>query len=510
MNRISGREVAECGYRSTKARKPRKAPSKFGKADLRYWKDALFQQTYKQGEHLVECRDYSVRIMHKGRRAIFSLGTQNENTASGKAKEIYEFLKAMGWDATLAKYKEKGTGTYKKSATTVGEFFETVMVNSKARPKTFGGYCKAFRTIVAAICKIDGGHEKYDYVNGGHKRWIQKVDAVKLARITPEKVKLWRDDFIKRARGNPLKEKTAKISVNTTMRQAKSLFTEAMLENVQIELPDGLPFDGVKFEAHQDMKYKSRFDVGKIIRLAMEGDENNPPLSREQQKIFLLAVMAGLRRNEIDKIEWSAFLWEQSAIRIEETEYLKLKTKDSAGDVDLEQAIMDIFKGFHKEAKGTFVVESKVPPRMDTQYNHYRCQRDLKKVTKWLRAQGIEGNKPLHAQRKEFGSQLNKTFGIYAASRALRHSDIAVTAGHYLDVRKRATVGLSEYLPNATDEGEGENPAVEPTPSKAKRQAANAKAPEAEESNLVDAPEVSRKPNFFQKRAAASTRKRGR
>ncbi len=483
------------------------AARKYGKSDIRYWKEVIYFLTYKWRGKECTCPEYVVRLMHKGRREVFSLGTSNETNAATKAREIFTFLKGSGWDAALAKYKEKGT--YKKSATTVGEFFETVMVNSKARPKTFAGYCKAFRTIVAGICGIDGGKEKYDYVNGGHKLWLDKVNAVKLARITPEKVKLWRDEFIKRAKGNPVKESVAKISVNTTMRQAKSLFTEAMLENVEIELPDGLPFAGVKFEAHQDMKYKSRFDVAKIIRLAMEGDENTSPLSEEQQKIFLLAVMAGLRRNEIDKLEWSAFLWEQSVLRIEDTQYLKLKSHKSAGDVDLDQEIMAIFKAFHKKANGTFVIESSVLPRLGTNYNHYRCNKDLKKVTKWLRANGITGNKPLHVQRKEFGSQLNKNHGIYAASRALRHGDIAITAGHYLDVRKRATVGLSGFLPDSEPQGEAAAATAEPTTSNPKQTVANAKQSEpTEQSNLVSAPEAQRKPNFFRGRAAATPRKR--
>jgi hypothetical protein len=43
----------------------------------------------------------------------------------------------------------------------------------------------------------------------------------------------------------------------------------------------------------------------------------------------------------------------------------------------------------------------------------------------------VGGKRPLHALRKEFGSQICDKHGIYAASRALRHSDVGATALHF-------------------------------------------------------------------------------
>jgi hypothetical protein len=48
--------------------------------------------------------------------------------------------------------------------------------------------------------------------------------------------------------------------------------------------------------------------------------------------------------------------------------------------------------------------------------------------------------------RKEFGSQVCAKYGIYAASRMLRHADIRVTAEHYLDAKKRTPIGLGNLL----------------------------------------------------------------
>jgi integrase len=64
------------------------------------------------------------------------------------------------------------------------------------------------------------------------------------------------------------------------------------------------------------MKYRSRLDIGKIIEAANESLRSRDP---ECHAIFPLAVAAGLRRKEIDLLEWTSFLWEENMIRIQHT-----------------------------------------------------------------------------------------------------------------------------------------------------------------------------------------------
>jgi hypothetical protein len=45
----------------------------------------------------------------------------------------------------------------------------------------------------------------------------------------------------------------------------------------------------------------------------------------ERLKIFLLAVMAGLRRKEIDLLEWKSLRFAENVIRIEPTEFFHPK-----------------------------------------------------------------------------------------------------------------------------------------------------------------------------------------
>lgn len=174
--------------------------------------------------------------------------------------------------------------------------------------------------------------------------------------------------------------------------------------------------------------------------------EAQSELPAEQLKIFLLAIMAGLRRNEIDKLEWHAFRWNAGVIRIEATSFFRPKSDDSTGDVEVDPELLAAFRGFNARAKGNFVIESPVEARPTATYAHYRCQREFEALTKWLRGHGVTGNRPLHTLRKEYGSQICAKHGIYAASHALRHSDIAITSQHYLDRRRRATIEMGHLL----------------------------------------------------------------
>lgn len=417
---------------------PRQNAARHAKTDIRYWQRAVYLPTFFRRGEVRQTANWCVKIQHVGRREVFSLQTPNRAAAAARAREIYLSLQSGGWEATLAKFKPS-VPMAERTVTTVGEFVEEVKAKASGRGKTIESYCRALRTIVAAAFSIDGGPSKYDYRTGGRQRWLAQIHAVKLARLTPQKVQEWKIAFLRRAGEDPLKQRTARISVNSLMRQAKSLFAPDVLKFILSQIPAS-PFNGVRFEPKQSMRYRSSFDLEALIRGAFD------ELTEEQLKIFLLAVMAGLRRNEIDKLEWSAFRWQDATIRIETTAVLQPKTQNSTGDVEVDPELIKIFRTFSRSAHGSFVVESVVPVRLGVTYSHYRCQSVFEAVTKWLRRNGVVGKRPLHTLRKEYGSQICARHGIYAASHALRHGDISITSQHYLDSRRRVTVGLGSLI----------------------------------------------------------------
>jgi integrase len=409
-----------------------------GKTDVRYWREAVFQPSYTRNGSRRKLDQYAVKLQFAGRREAFPLATANREIAAQKAKEIYLYLRSHDWDETLLRFKPKSRWS-SSAATTVGEFLKQVQSVWSGKAKTVGDYIRAFRTIVSDVFEVDGGTSKFDYRTGGREAWLQKVDRIKLRDITPDKIQKWKVEFLKRAGSNPAKRRSASISVSSLLRQAKSLFAPGILKFVKLDISSS-PFEGVQFEPRQSMRYQSSFDLEKLIHDAQE------ELPREQFKIFLLAIMAGLRRNEIDKLEWSAFDWTRRVISIKATAYFSPKSEDSTGDVEVDPEVMELFRGYQATASGHFVIESPVLPRPDAAYSHYRCQREFEALSTWLHAHGVDGNRPLHTLRKEYGSQVCAKHGIFAASRALRHADIAITSQHYLDKRQSATVGLGGLL----------------------------------------------------------------
>ncbi len=418
------------------------AKQRFSKSDARYWQDVIIKPTYSRGGEKLRIEEWAARIQWRGRRELFNLRTSNKAAAAAKARDIYAMLVGAGWDVTLAKFKPE---MERRAVSTVGNFVNELRAHWSGKPKTFGDYSRSFRTILSQIFGIEGGKEKFDYVNGGRNAWAARIDGIKLADVTPDKVNKWRIAFVKKAGNNPVKQRRSRITCNSLMRQAKSLFSPDLLAHVVIHKPEKLPFDGVVFYERESMRYHSTVNIEALIGDAMRD------LPQEQQKIFLLATMAGLRRNEIDKLPWSAFRWNEGVIRIEATEYFSPKTSDSAGDVPIDAELVALFRGWHAKATGPFVIEAEGEPLSGTSYTHYRAHRHFDALTEWLRANGVEAFKPLHELRKECGSQICAKHGIHAASRLLRHTDISLTAAHYADQTRRVTFGMGDLLQTAGD-----------------------------------------------------------
>jgi integrase len=290
---------------------------------------------------------------------------------------------------------------------------------------------------------------KFDKVNGGRLQWIGAIETVRLAKITPEAVERWKRAFLAAAKPDPISQRSARVSVNSYLRRAKCLFAKESLARLDITLPDPLPFAGVTFEKRPSLKYHSNFDVRLLVamaqtELALQTDKV------ELFKIFVLAAMCGLRRREIDLLPWSAFRWDEGILRIEATEFFRPKTEDSSSDIRLEPEVLQLFRGYHARAKTQFVIESGYDPNPGAAYSHYRCVQLFRELCTWLRVHGVKTIRPLHTLRKEFGSLINRAHGIHAASRALRHSSIGITADVYIDSRVHVSSGLGALL--ATDQ----------------------------------------------------------
>ena len=205
-----------------------------------------------------------MQIQHAGRREKFSLRTPVKAAAAARARETYQTLIVKGWDEALREWKPQSV-PLSRDASTIGDFLAELKEKADLKPKTLEGYSVALRKIVSDAFKIDGGKDKFDYRSGGRQRWLERVHAIKLAALTPDVVQKWKRAFLARAGDDPIRTRAAKISVNSFLRRAKSLFAPDATKHLShVQLPSPLPFERVSFEPRQSMRYRSTIDVEKL------------------------------------------------------------------------------------------------------------------------------------------------------------------------------------------------------------------------------------------------------
>lgn len=393
---------------------------------------------------------FYAKIQFQGRREAFPLKTNSQDQAAEAAKRIYLMLVAKGWEEPIDLFKPGKAASKAEAAAAivrVGTLIEAALNRHDIGRRTVSDYCRAFRLIVSQVLEL--GTPVRDLSRGERQSRQKRIDDTLLSKICAKDVEQWRQRSLAAAslRG-PVALRHAKNTLNSTLRMARSLFSPKFLRHLDVGPDFTSPFMGVGFEPRQSMRYHSHTDLDSLVNAALrgDGDRDLEALPPPQLKAFLLAGLAGLRRNEIDKLEWSSFRWDENVIHLKATEYFQPKTEESLGDVDVDCELMATFREFQKSSTSNFVIESLVPPRFNTGYAHYRCAAVFNGLAAWLKKAGLSGRTPLHTLRKEFGSLMCSKFGIYAASRALRHRDIYITSQHYVDTKKRLPPGLSNAL----------------------------------------------------------------
>ena len=429
------REMSENSDSDTFAKGTKKA---IGKADARYW--------LQPGKLLSDSRwsgAYSCKIQVGGSRESFPLRTTNKNAAASKAAKIYGDVVALGWDAAIAKHKPEAVKAVK--AATVGALIEAATRLSPARPESLETYAKALRRITAAVIGLESG-KKYDCKRGS-REWRAKVEAVSLAQLTPARVMAWRNAFLKAAQ-TPEERNHAIITVNSLIRNSKALLSKKVLPFLrdEVTLPAELWFQGITNEKEPSLRYKSKVDAAALMATARDELADAQP---EAFKLLLLTLVCGLRRSEADALLWSQFDFENGTVTIEDTDFMRLKSRDSAGVIGLDAELVAMLRGYHARATGAFVLETPKLGRVTItklKARGYRCEATQRVLIDWLRKNGVPGLRPIHTMRKEIGSIIASRDGIFKASRYLRHSDIGITSKLYADVKTPVSAGLGALL----------------------------------------------------------------
>lgn len=415
-----------------------KRPTAIGKSDARYW-----LQTGKLYSDARCAGALFCKIQVGGRRESFPLRTTNRAAAAAKAAKIYGDVSALGWEAAIAKHKPETVKAVK--AATVGVLIETATRLSPARPESLETYSKALRRITAAVIGLESGR-KFDCKRGS-REWRARVEAVSLAELTPARVMAWRNGFLKAAQ-TPEERNHAIITVNSLIRNSKALLSKKVLPILtkEVTLPSELWFQGITNEKEPGLRYKSKLDAAALMATARDELADAQP---EAFKLLLLTLVCGLRRSEADALLWSQFDFETGTLTIEDTDFMRLKSRDSAGVIGLDAELVAMLRGYHARATGAFVLETPKAARVsirELKARGYRCEATQKVLIDWLRKNGVPGLRPIHTMRKEIGSIIASRDGIFKASRYLRHSDIGITSKLYADVKTPVSAGLGALL----------------------------------------------------------------
>jgi len=412
------------------------------KTDVRYWQQPRKLLKWKGSAN------YSIWLQFKGQRISLSTRTPNRNSAAKIAAGMYQDLTSLGAEATIAKHRGL---TPSDEIATVGKWITEARKVSEANESTFTSYGRALRLIAGGIIELKKDSKRFGPKKGGSTKYRATIDALSLSTLEPGAIQKWRLSYVKKAK-NPAAERSAMTSCNSMVRQARSLFAGKVIKFLpELKLPDPLPFAGVEFFPRQNAKYISKIDPKEILQKA------KVELSKEKPSVFLallLSLGAGLRRHEIDSLCWPQVDTVKKVIRVEVTEVASLKTQDSRGEVEIDDNLAIVLQGFKALAKGKgYVIQAEGTGGVKKWGQHYRADIPFSELIAWLRNHEQDGKKPLenvrkpiHELRKELGALITSEHGIYAASRALRHSNVATTAAHYADKKERTTVDIGGWL----------------------------------------------------------------
>jgi len=441
QNRKSGQEVAKT-FRRHDRPKDRRPPARrqFSKTHKDYWKARLEKRCYTNDGERAEVNEWSVRIQHLGKRRSFALGTSDSEAAAIKARDCYLAIYAKGWEAAEAEFNPEML--VRRDDPTIGQFLREVAAQSGLKAKTFRIYSGYFRRIVADIFGMGDTRDKFSHRNGRRAAWVEQVDQVRLAAVTPNRIEEWSKGYVKIADDNPARQGSVTRSCNSYLRCARALFSRKWIKKLKVRLPDVLPFHDVVIKKARPPKYSSEINSAKLLQAARQDLALQNP---EAYKVFLLGFGAGLRKGEIDALECGHFNFDNGTVSVQATEYHDVKTEGSEAVVQLDHVLTEELKRL-APVNSQFYIVAKGRARQGLNRQYYRAESVFQSLYAWLATQGVKSARPLHTLRKEFGSEINKRFGLFAAMTALRHTNITTTSDYYVDNKQRIALPIGELL----------------------------------------------------------------
>lgn len=447
--------------------------ARLAKTHQDYWRGRLRKREYedRKGKAVV-IPEWQVRMKHLKREAWFNLGTPNETTASTKAREIYVFLQANGWKATLEKYKPKA---------------------EKITNPTIAEFIALYRKLVPSLEYPPSKPTLERYINC-LKFVCDRAKVQRILHLDAAKVDKFKAGYLAAAKSEDRDENNARNSCNTQLRNAAAMFSRQLLpkyEAAGLKLTN--PFEGARLRRTKVKAYSpiDRAIVDRIWQDSVklrDGDPDVAPLEKKKWKrrkegdppkpkrkrwnvrhdwnkphldcyaLLLLELGLGLRRNEADKAEWDWLTTGSNGrhyLEVRGTKHFTPKSKQSR-TIPVEPVIFEALQVLKKDRVSPFIVPGDLPKRYrpgeEPKSIVYRCDTAHRALAVWLRERGITDDKPCHLLRKEFGSYVATAFNLFHAQRMLGHSSPQVTDAFYAGLThmpelKHAAIRTKEAKP---------------------------------------------------------------
>jgi integrase len=304
-----------------------------------------------------------------------------------------------------------------------------------------------------------------------HLRQICSIAGVaRLRELTPEAIERGRDKY--RAMGRAAKREDTAIqnSIGIILRNAAACFSaeaRSILARQGLDVEN--PFAGIKrsqkIEPVAALDRKIVDQIWQDLPLLRDGDAEAqaPDLKRfakayrkkhegnqprwlpidyrqphpEAYCAILLGLGLGLRANEIDKSRWSWIKFDAKGdafLEIGEEDDFKPKG-GSLRVIRIPTELHNALTMARRDMASPYIMGGQASGSVEKNGWGYRCRETLRIVNEWLRARGVEAEEargnPLHRLRKQFGSEVATSFGLFAAQKLLGHSSPMVTAKYY-------------------------------------------------------------------------------
>jgi integrase len=361
---------------------------------------------------------YFAQLQHAGRRTAVCLQTTDRRQAAETAAKAYGQIRAQGWDAALRALDPDKHRP--QTGVTVGDIFDT-LARLDMRPSTRTAYRVALQWWALQVIRLTPLHRNLDRHAPDYRT---RIAALPLTHLAIDQLERVRDEFIAGAGDDAIAARRARVSVKAFARNAKAGIRAAQKLG-RLEMPVPTPFTGLTVAGAVATRYVAEFDAAEMLRRASETLRVEDPSAF---KVVLLALGAGLRRGEIQHLQWRSIDTARRQIRVEASGAWLAKNIQSEATVDVDGGLI--------AALGT-------PAGPDDPVVDPLA---IEHAVRWLRRQGVTSAKPLHSLRKEFGSIVAQTADLLTASRQLRHGSLAVTAGIYIENRRKASPNIASML----------------------------------------------------------------